>query len=40
MIKNAKFSGCYFYIDLNILGDFQICIRVPLTADELTDKSS
>ena len=29
-IKNAKVSGYYFYINLNILGDFQICISVPL----------
>ena len=28
--KNANFSGYYFYIKLNILGDFQICISVPL----------
>ena len=25
MIKNAKFSGCYFDVNLNIWGDFQIC---------------
>ena len=30
MIQNAKLSGCYFYINLNIWGDFQICISVPL----------
>ena len=30
MIKNAKFSGLYFYMNKNILGDFQICISVPL----------
>ena len=30
MIKNAKFSGHYFYMNLNIKGDFQICISVPL----------
>ena len=29
-IKNAKFSGYYFYINLNIWGDFQFCISVPL----------
>ena len=29
-IKNAKFSGYYFYMNLNIQGDFQICISVPL----------
>ena len=28
-IKNAKFSGWYFYMNKNIQGDFQICIRVP-----------
>ena len=28
MIK--KFSGYYFHINLNILGDFQIYISVPL----------
>ena len=30
MIENAKFSGQYFYINLNIQADFQICISVPL----------
>ena len=30
MIKNTKFSGYSFYIYLNILGDFQICISLPL----------
>ena len=30
-IKNAKFSGYYFDINLNILGDFQTCISVPLS---------
>ena len=29
-IKNAKFSGCYFYMNPNIWGEFQICISVPL----------
>ena len=29
-IKNAKFSGYYFYINLSILTDFQIYISVPL----------
>ena len=29
-IKNAKFSGYCFYINTNLLGDFQICISVPL----------
>ena len=31
MIKNAKFSGYYFDMNLNIWGDFQICISVPLS---------
>ena len=31
MIKNAKPSGYYFYMNLNIWGDFQICISVPLS---------
>ena len=30
MIKNVKFSGYYFDMNLNIWGDFQICISVPL----------
>ena len=29
-IKNAKFSGYCFYMHTTILGDFQICISVPL----------
>ena len=29
-IKNAKFSGYHFYMNTNILGDFQICINEPL----------
>ena len=29
-IKNAKFWGFCFYVNTNILGDFQICISVPL----------
>ena len=29
-IKNAKLSGYYFYMNLNIWGDFKICISVPL----------
>ena len=27
-IKNAEFSGYYFYVNTNIYGDFQICISV------------
>ena len=30
-IKNAKFSECCFYMNTNILGDFQIDISVHLT---------
>ena len=29
-IKNVKFSGYYFYLNMNIWGNFQICISVPL----------
>ena len=29
-IKNAKVSGYYFYMNLNIWRNFQICISVPL----------
>ena len=29
-IKNAKLSEYYFYKNLNLWGDFQICISVPL----------
>ena len=29
-IKNAKFSAYYFHKNLNIWGDFQICISVPI----------
>ena len=29
-IKNAKFSGHWFYMKTIILRDFQICISVPL----------
>ena len=31
MIKNAKLSGYYFYMNFNIWGDFQIWISVPLS---------
>ena len=34
-IKNAKCSGKYFYMNKSILGDFQICISVPLTASSV-----
>ena len=30
-IKIVKLSEYYFHINLNILGDFQICNNVPLT---------
>ena len=30
---NAKLSGYYFYLNMNIYGDFQICISVPLKVD-------
>ena len=30
-IKNAKFSGYYFYMNLNIWGDFQIFTNIPLS---------
>ena len=32
-IKNAKFSGYYLYMNLNIWRNFQICINVPLRID-------
>ena len=32
-IKNTKLSGYYFYVNLNIWGDFHICISVPLILD-------
>ena len=31
MMKNAKFSGYCFYMNLNIWGDFRVCISLPLT---------
>ena len=33
-IKNAKLSEYYFYMNLNIWGDSQICIRVLLSDSE------
>ena len=30
MIKNANFSGYYFYVNKNIWRDFQICVTVPI----------
>ena len=33
VIKNAKFSDNYFYMNTNIKEDFQICISVPLIID-------
>ena len=38
-IKDAKFSGFSFDINLNIQGDFQICISVPLMNIVLTKRS-
>ena len=32
-IKNAKHSGDCFYMNLNIKGDFHICISVALKRD-------
>ena len=29
-IKNEKSSGYYFYVNLNIWGDFLICIRLHI----------
>ena len=34
-IKNAKFSGYYFYMNANISWDFQICICVPVIFQKL-----
>ena len=34
-IKNAKLSEYYFYMNLNILGNFQICINVPLIPEKM-----
>ena len=36
-IKNAKFSGYFFYMISNIQRDFQIWISVPLNRDLLSD---
>ena len=36
-MKSPKFSGYYFYMHLNIWGDFQICISVPLKNTFLTE---
>ena len=30
-IKNAKLSGYCIFMNINIEGDFQICISVPLS---------
>ena len=35
MITNVNFSGYYFDMNLNIWGDFQICISVPLILVQL-----
>ena len=34
-IKNVKFSEYYFYMSVNIWGDFQICISVPLNQGKM-----
>ena len=34
-IKNTKFSGYYFYMNLNIWVDFQFCISVSLKSCSL-----
>ena len=34
-IKNPKFSGYYFYMNLIIWGDFQICISVRLNIETI-----
>ena len=39
-IKIAKFSGYYFYMNTNILEDFQICISVPLRSQPLRNIDS
>ena len=39
-IKNAKFSGCCFYMNTNIWGDFQICVSVPLSCPLFSQKIS
>ena len=38
-IRNAKFPGYYFYMNLNIWGDFQFCISVPLKIRVICEKS-
>ena len=37
--KNAKFSGYYTFMTLNMWGDFQICISVPLWLLTIFEKS-
>ena len=37
-IKNAKFSGYYFYMNFNTWEDFQICISIPLMFLKLFSK--
>ena len=39
-MKNVKFPGYCFYMNTNILGDFQICIIVPLIITKLTERST
>ena len=35
-IKNAESSGYCFYMNMNVWGDFLICISVPLTSKSAT----
>ena len=39
-MKNVKFPGYCFYMNTDILGDFQICIIVPLIITKLTECST
>ena len=39
-MKNAKLSGYYFYMNLNIWWDFQICIRIYLKINTAWHSSS
>ena len=40
MIKNAKPSEYYFYMNLNIWGDFQICISVTLKVSQYSQENT
>ena len=39
-VNNAKSSGYYFYMNTYILGDYQICVGVPLTVALIISKGS